>query len=328
MKLLVFADIHITERPKWRFDLCKRILLDDIPKQMKFHDVDAIIFLGDMFEKNDRISNQERILVEAFANLVEDIPFYLLVANHDFGPQGWLVNTLTFLNSFKETYVIERPRKINDWFFLPYAYTFSAVRPAKILFCHHEVKGFIDYPSSEVEDLNDLPNEVKLVISGHIHKHIVHVEGDRTFVYCGAPYQRNFSDAGITPGFLIVDDETLEFKFIPVLDYVHHVKKQFFTRDDVIKFAQDWDDVRNVRFWFVFKDPLLMEETKRFFSQKYRFDFEPVYELVEQDKKVEDLKQETKNKEAILKEFLEMENCFPVDQYLKIGLDLVQGVDH
>ena len=325
--ILIFGDVHVQSVPNWRFELCERILLKDLQDLIRKYEVETIVFLGDMFEKKDRISNRERGLVEEFVLASERNgvkSFHFLLGNHDVSPDG--KNTLSFLNRWTGCVVEDLPslKRLGDLNvgFLPYGYAPETISSGlDVLFCHHEVRELIDYPSEEAFSLEDFP-EAKLIFGGHIHKRGNH----GNFFYVGAPYQRDFRDTGVDPAVAILNPKNLEFEFVPIENVVLHEKRTIGSYDDLKTCISELKEKGSkLRLWLTFDDESLARDGAEYVKRELNDSLvgDPIIEVMVPSVSLDEVVRKNESEKEILTRFLTAEGVTDVETYLRVGLSLL-----
>lgn len=238
MRILFFSDIHLTEWPDFSYVLPNGdnsrladllAILGRIPELAKKHQVDAVVFAGDMFHHPRSINTH--VYQKSYAALEEvlsSVPKLILIAgNHDLALfQNQQATALYPLHSLPGIEVILQPteRRFSDGtalYLLPYTEdtrqlktALLDVRPGSILVSHcglteaaigpNEIK--IEAPLS----LSDLaPLQLEAAMFGHYHKP-QNFEGNVFII--GAPCQHTMLDRGEKRGVLIYDTKTHEAK--------------------------------------------------------------------------------------------------------------------
>ena len=220
MKILMFSDLHLDEATK---DLAVKFL----NTILLYKDFDGVFFLGDLFEKKDRIPNiLQRIVIDFIDSLQKEGKFfYALLGNHD----GYIKNypSAYYLNKFgDDVKLIVEPEIKFDFLFLPY--TEEAQKYEKLIlntgckYCllHNEIKDFVlpnGYKVKQGIDLNLLLTNFLFVFAGHYHT--PKTINDKLFVL-GNCFPRNFTEATsyneiIERGFYIFDTKQEELTFVP-----------------------------------------------------------------------------------------------------------------
>ena len=220
MKILMFSDLHLDEATK---DLAVKFL----NTILLYKDFDGVFFLGDLFEKKDRIPNiLQRIVIDFIDALQKEGKFfYALLGNHD----GYIKNypSAYYLNKFGDNVklIVEPEIKFN-FLFLPY--TEEPEKYEKLIlntrskYCllHNEIKGYVLPNNHKIKqgiDLGLLLRNFLFVFAGHYHT--PKVINNKLFVL-GNCFPRNFTEATpynkiIERGFYVFDTEQEKLTFIP-----------------------------------------------------------------------------------------------------------------
>lgn len=317
--LLIVADFHINEKPAYRFDIVREILLEDIPKLIKEYDIDKLVCLGDVFEKKDRIPNKERRLIEEFVVLNSDVFMYFLVGNHDISAGNY--TTISFLNAFDNVRVIAKPELIRiydmNFAFIPWNYDPEIFKgKTNVCFAHHEVKELVNFNPDTNYSIDEFPYRVTM--SGHIHKRVHYNKGNKDFYYVGAISQRDFRDCGCPESAILFNCDTLQVEFIDLPRKLRFEK--VYIKD--IDYGLNFEGEENTKYWFVFDSEKVYDMVKHQLEERFE---NCILELLKSDISFDEVKVENKSKVELLREFLEAENRYPLDLYLKIGMQLLEG---
>ena len=240
MRIAVIGDPHFdnrkmfgypTEKPGVNSRLANIVQVfkwvgDDIPE-----DVHKAVILGDITHQHGKLTPPVLYAVYealgAFGGMYE---IFLLSGNHDIDHNG---RSIAGAFAYTDGIYVANPPVMMPWFLgsltlcglIPYMgreHTLHAFedmmsfRSAKmrIAFMHHHFEG-AKHGAHEFEppgglSPNDIPDAIDLVISGHYHMH--HRLGKK-IIYAGAPIQHDFGEATYTPGYIILDLDTLEYEF-------------------------------------------------------------------------------------------------------------------
>lgn len=222
MRILFFTDLHIGYA--W-LDRAKAFL-NFLNQTLKEQQVDCCVFLGDVFEQKDHVSNEcKKALVDFLKN--QTIPFYWLVANHDYRQEG--TTTIEFLENLIKEPTVEEIGDVSI-LFIPYGKLPSEIEEVDIVCFHDAIKG-LKLPSgftfTSGIDWNLLSKaKAKWYFSGHIHYPI---QIKPTFLYLGSPIERDFRDGvrelttPIRRGVYVLETTNMDLTFIEFksLRFVH-----------------------------------------------------------------------------------------------------------
>lgn len=255
MKFLIFADLHAHKwkrhskpmEPDGRNDRLMDTVnvLKAIQRGIKKHEVDSVIFLGDLFHQRGEIDVETwNTIVPELRYIGELAPkdFYLLMGNHDMAvatlsdvaPKGIYTSLTEIATDSENIHIISSTGwKIGEeyaYLFLPYVAdneelvasldefmrtTFD--RPV-VVFTHigiREAEAQKGIRLRNALDSNFFGHPmIKGVFSGHYHIPQKFKISDVPFWYVGATHQHNWGDAGQDRGYIIWDSETFKVKRI------------------------------------------------------------------------------------------------------------------
>lgn len=211
-KAAVFADIHFGKKSD--SDVHNEDCLRYIKwfmQQVKDHDCDAIIFLGDWFDNQIRLgSNTLWAAMDAVTEIlkVSKVPFYWLLGNHDLMYKHsrkihsvrfvekyvTLIDDLTLLTSDKGD-VLLCPWLVNDEFVIP------PNIEAKYVFGHFELPTFLLNNGREMDDKGGLHADHFMspdyVFSGHFHRRQIKANANEVPIcYIGNTFPHDYGDVG------------------------------------------------------------------------------------------------------------------------------------
>jgi len=233
MKVLIFSDIHFhnwsygaSYENGWNSRLLdQKKVCDQLVDLSYRHNVDYVIFCGDLFHTHGKIeSGPLYIASDLFSRFKKpDRKIIVLVGNHDLGIKkgatsvDWLAKL--DVKIVHDTY-------INDKFgFIAYTDNEQSFKDScfklkehnlDYWFLHQGVKN-VPVGSDFVvpnEFSFDIPENLKMVFTGHYHNHTQVI--DRPITIIGSPMQFNWSDTEKTRGCIILDTWTHEWKFHPL----------------------------------------------------------------------------------------------------------------
>lgn len=205
MNILISADWHFSDNPRdaYRFDT----ITQTVPKLLKKHKVDLLLYLGDICEsKDEHKAELVNKTVGIFHRLSQDCPVVVLQGNHD-----WLSSPnnpfFGFLGLLEGVQWISRPTPLQELFpsldvpraiLLPHSADYRRDWSALPLqeydwaFCHQAFSG------AKTESGFTLPGGVPLdffpenlrLVSGDIHR----PQQVESLTYVGSPYPIDFGD--------------------------------------------------------------------------------------------------------------------------------------
>ena len=219
MKILLTSDLHIK---KGIFVDIGIEYLNYISSYCKENEIDKIYFLGDMFEKSSKIYNEAFIPVhKKFSQMSKDLFLTFILGNHDIysiDRNDSIVESFEpFGKIIKESEVESREGKLE--YSLSYTKNEGDILEPEeditsFLFTHLAIADFTfdnNYHVNEkIAFRRELFSGYKFVFSGHFHKHQV----KNNIIFIGSPYQLNINEANTAKGFVVLDTDREEWKFI------------------------------------------------------------------------------------------------------------------
>lgn len=223
MKIALYSDLHLYNHHR---------LLVNSETALKFlthlkdycinNKIDTIINAGDFFHTKAKAYAPH--VIQALLRVKDinkaGIKQYMLVGNHDMSNPNNTMNSILFTFS---DYV----KIIPDYHFIDYdsvrihflSFTNSmfenfiiSEEKKNILIAHLDVIGFTmanGFRATSGFTLEDF-KDFDLVISGHYHNH--QTRGNLTYI--GSPYQTNFAEREQDHGFIVLETDSLEWKFV------------------------------------------------------------------------------------------------------------------
>jgi hypothetical protein len=201
------------------------------------HDVTDIVVLGDVTHEHGKLTPSILTFIEAqlhracaCVNRNKQFNITFLSGNHDLDKNG-----ISILSAFSH-WVQVLPQKYTSYYvddthsieigalpYMSYGKTLEYLDrcDAEVILMHHDFMGAAcgshEYTSKSPLSTKDLPLRTKLVISGHYHKHqVLESKAGVKVVYCGGLLQHDFGERTYTPGFMILDTETLDWEHIEI----------------------------------------------------------------------------------------------------------------
>lgn len=238
MRIAVIGDPHFdnrkmfgypTEQPGVNSRLANIVqvfkwISDDIPE-----DVHSVVLLGDTTHQHGKLTPPVlHAVYEALGAFGGMDDIFILSGNHDIDHNG---RSIIGAFAYTDGIYVANPPELLTWYykgaklgFIPYmdhdrtilalSDMLSITGDHNIVFMHHHFEG-AKHGAHEFEppgglSPNDIPDAIDLVLSGHYHMH--HRLGKK-IIYVGAPIQHDFGEATYTPGYIILDLDTLEYEF-------------------------------------------------------------------------------------------------------------------
>lgn len=249
MKIILYSDLHIHNHHKLMVNSETALgVLSYIKEYAQDHNIEKIISAGDFFHTKARTYAPH--VIQSWLEIKEikkaGIEHYMLIGNHDMANPNTTMNSILFVFS-------DYAKIIPDYYFfdtdttrfhlLSYTNThFDNFHldedKYNVLIGHLDIIGFqMSNGFSAVSGFSmDSFDKFDLVISGHYHKH----QQKGNIIYIGSPYQTSFSERDQKKGFLVLDDETLEWEFIESPEAPKYEVLTIDTIDDLPKY-----DIKN-----------------------------------------------------------------------------------
>jgi len=205
MSFLVIGDIHLKTGNLIEIE---QVFQEIIKVSKERNDYDAIIFLGDIFDKHEMIHIEVLTTATNFFYELSNIkPIYILIGNHDRPNNSTFLNNKHHLNAlkyWKNTYIIDdiliQEIKGKKFVFVPYVPPgrfLEALQTKDInlndvtcIFAHQEFKGSELSPGIKSEN-GDIWNNNTYIVSGHIHEYN---KLNEYILYIGTPIQQTYGE--------------------------------------------------------------------------------------------------------------------------------------
>ena len=170
-------------------------------------DCDAIVYLGDFFDKPDLTEEEITALTEVKWN--KGVPHYFIVGNHESRSANLrFSSTSVFELLGLDFVVINEPTRIDDAFFVPYLNDVSDVDLVEltkgvkhpIVFSHNDISGirYGQYESKSGFPIETIESLDGLFVNGHLHNHTkFERNGNLYAVNLGNLTGQNFSEDGM-----------------------------------------------------------------------------------------------------------------------------------
>lgn len=251
MKLLFFSDIHhsnysqfATVLPNGRNSRFQDTLsvLGEVGEYAFEHNIEEIIFCGDLFDKKFKVDTQVYADTAHAWNTVLPCPTHIIPGNHDQYNNRGFSSLPPLEGEMISVYEIacEKWFDTTSVFLVPHQHDTNKfkqilqdAKPADILVMHQGLKeglmGAYNVQIQSAISLSDIPfDKFKWVISGHYHKPQVLMNGK--FRYCGSPLQLSMGERGENKGFWVFDTQTEEWEHVKTNApqfYLHESSKEF-----------------------------------------------------------------------------------------------------
>lgn len=241
-KALIFSDLHLHSHKEsvGRLNDCLKVL-DWIFNEASKHDVEHILFLGDLFHERSKIDvlNYLRTFETFMRHMLENDPKYhcwLLVGNHDmYLKEKWDVNSVKPLSAIPKVHIIQEPCTLNiggvDIDFCPHTENpFKELQKLKngskrkLLLGHMSVHGaklnklygtksdvIVEYDNDMVAVSADIFDDWEKTFLGHYHGA---QNLNEKVEYVGSPLELSFGEAFEDKHIILFDLETFEKTYI------------------------------------------------------------------------------------------------------------------
>ena len=235
MKVLFTADWHIKLTSKqvpfqWQWDRYLA-LFSEIISALQFHDL--LVIGGDLFDTEPN-SDEIALFLEFYkmkATLCNDKRVLIYSGNHDLYSKRKESFLARLLAPLPEITYVDKPTYIYGLDVIPYQYIKQIdeiENNSKILLTH--VRGDIQ-PHVKAEINLDYFNSWDLVLAGDLHDYS---NSQRNILYPGSPVNTHYMKGLATKGYLSVDTETLEHKFVE-LELPQLIRKEIESEADAIE---------------------------------------------------------------------------------------------
>lgn len=223
MKEIIIGDIHVDapskfEHPKGNYILdCCIQSLGHIISYGEEHGIKKYTFLGDIFEKKDKIPNRSKNKVIDIFKRLSRCDVIILEGNHD---REGSDSSIKFLEPYAK--IISKPTAVKGRLYIPYTKDYDEIirivqlsNDYDIIFGHFEIKG-CNY-GGIVNSNNGISIDAfnnKTAIAGHIHRF---QEVSNSIYHLGSIYQVDWGEQSEKKYFCIIDNEDIIFKKLPTL---------------------------------------------------------------------------------------------------------------
>lgn len=211
MNILVTSDLHLsnrvwTHRPiegdsYYAWDQIVTLALD--------HGVEAVILAGDILDKQVNVSEPIHKLLAGVRKLTDTgIGVYYNQGQHEYQESPWLQAAT------KAVWLHEHNRTFDGWQIAGCDYQNSEeklkqflksdlAQESNILVCHQVWRDFMGDMAKPQGCFNDIPPNVKYLITGDYHMNLIHHHGDLTVLSPGSTHMRNIAEPENKKVFLI-----------------------------------------------------------------------------------------------------------------------------
>jgi len=226
MKIALFSDLHIYSHfGMQQFEDIAANFLIHLLDYCKSNQIEKVAFLGDFFHVKNKLHVLPFIraidILRDFKKANIDITF--LIGNHDCPQMDTTDHSIIY--AFKEYGTVVPLYEWDDIgdtriHYLSYTHELPKFeilsKENNILFGHLEINSFTmegNYVCDNGMSISSFSMFDK-VFSGHFHKHQI----KENVVYIGSPYQTRFSERFDDKGFIVLDTDTTQWKFVKYRD--------------------------------------------------------------------------------------------------------------
>ena len=234
MKRAILGDIHSKSANK---DLTAEFF-DSFAKYCKENQITSLCLLGDVYNQRAVVRSElQRMLVKAFSKLlaagVKTID--IVVGNHDLDSLDVTDHSLDVFEWIYPKYIKVHTDAtiVGDEMFIPYTRDYEKIQKTleecegKTVYCHLPITGFMLAP--RLMEKNGVPlqwfSKAKKVYAGHFHAQ----QQKDNVVFPGSIFVNTYSEAGMDPHFLVIDDGVMSIERVKSLCptvpryYIHEV---------------------------------------------------------------------------------------------------------
>jgi DNA repair exonuclease SbcCD nuclease subunit len=253
MKILVTSDLHLSEKI-WKhrpifgdsFYAWKQIVQIAANEQ-----VDLVILAGDVLDK--QMNNAETISylykgLEFLTSSKIPIPLLFIQGQHDFQSKTPWINTGSFNTGLRqhlqgddcfelvEPWVLAGTDFLQEEEFQAYLKSDSALQ-ANILVCHQVWKDFMGDVGKPQACFDDVPSNIKLLITGDYHDTICRKHNDMIVLSPGSTHLRSLSEPQDKNVFIVTLTDDIKVDIVPLLSRRLYTINKFDT-DVLVKIQQ------------------------------------------------------------------------------------------
>ena len=223
MKIILYSDLHIHNHHRLMVNSETALgIISYIKDYAQEHNIKKIICAGDFFHTKSKAYAPH--VIQSWLELKEikkaGLEHYMLIGNHDMAVPNTTMNSILFVFSDYAKIVpdyIFFDTKNTRFHLLSYTNTYFNnfqidEKKKNVLVGHLDIIGFQmsnGFQAISGFKMDDF-EKFDLVLSGHYHKH----QQKDNIVYIGSPYQTSFSERHQKKGFIVLDDETLDWEFV------------------------------------------------------------------------------------------------------------------
>jgi len=211
MNILVTSDLHLSNRT-WThrpIEGDSYYAWDQIVTLAFDNGVEAVILAGDILDKQVNVSEPIHKLLEGVRKLTETgIKVYYNQGQHEYQESPWLQAAT------KAVWLHEQSTSFDGWQIAGCDYQNNEeklkqflkselAKESSILVCHQVWRDFMGDMAKPQGCFNDIPPNVKYLITGDYHMNLIHHHGDLTVLSPGSTHMRSISEPVDKKVFLI-----------------------------------------------------------------------------------------------------------------------------
>jgi DNA repair exonuclease SbcCD nuclease subunit len=257
-KIFHSADWHIRNHDRHEeFEESFKLFLESVLTGNLTYNEGIICITGDLFETQDQVSNEANlIVVKALKRCLEAHRVVVIIGNHDLPRNRFRLDAITPIveaigDSNLKYSKISESFKIDNLCFTHYSFldNFNIRSPLKkdvskkyiglyhapLKNCKNPLNFVFEKKMQEYETDIKLFEGCDVVLMGDIHFPQKIQSGSFAAYYCGSLYQQNFGEYVDHHGFGILDVETLDYEFIPIINSYGKYKIKIFSPSTDIK---------------------------------------------------------------------------------------------
>lgn len=229
----VISDLHLgvhTNSSRWHEIAIE--WANWLNSELKSKGISDIIFCGDWHHNRSEISVNTLQVSADILDILSDFNIIILIGNHDiYYKHRTDVHSLSVFKGRKNITVVDTVQVVNVFgrtlTFCPWNTDIKDIPECDTIFGHFEIVSFSMNGMKVCEEglkISDLISRAPLTISGHFHTRHEKKFKKGTILYCGNPFQMDFSDANNYKGYYILDLKTNNYEFVENVVSPRYVK--------------------------------------------------------------------------------------------------------
>lgn len=222
-KVAVISDLHLgVHSNSSRWHEIAREWVDWFAEDTRSKGITDIIFCGDWHHNRSEISVNTLQVSADILNALSEFNLIILIGNHDIYYKHRVdVHSMSVFKGRSNVTIIDDVKTITAFdrilTFCPWNTAIEQIPNSDIIFGHFEIESFNMNGMKVCEDglkIKDVVSRSPLTISGHFHTRHEKKLKKGTILYCGNPFQMDFSDANNSKGYYILDIDTNKYEFV------------------------------------------------------------------------------------------------------------------